>query len=696
MQENRFEAIGASPSYTHKEIKQHLLGLDMPNEEKELIRQALLDAGTRMEEELGTFRESEYEWTPTEADERVYRRIMSLLLPGIFSWPVPGLTVVSRWFRAFMASDAIFASLPLPDAAAVAAAADAIKDPWDAQTMALFHMRAALALEQEGREDATGLWDKSLEWWQKFFASASVKDSYTYQMQRDDSSRAVCREVWDGYINQIAKGIYQRCTSEYFKANKPQGVGVCLSTLALPRVKAIAGTLSDQALGEAELNLQAQLDAAYAGSYIKGVAPLLEDLPDVLWLSPLVAAKAIGLLKREAERRQTDDKAEIAAAHEIWDWMLYDLDDLLSSKEVDIALKSFYSVLCVTFNVLFNKMTATQSHVEIADILLILDMLPMDYSVAEKLPVELAASIAVSRIFKKRIAELAATGAVNTLRARASELINSLLNEREFQNFIKSTICNFVREGNPAQAEDFSNLRIVFRELTGRMRMKILYEFFVLLAKDFAALKDDSKDKTLFDCIPMQCDIIDPYDDERLQARKLVSRCMVNEFIKTHESYEAQLTLPDHVKNSEGAQSYYVIIYSALIEPAVRNIKRVYNVTKMGETNEKAWEIRRGLVTGIANKIMEFSSNADKIQLLKLIPGEEEVNTGKGSAPVTISELLGGRRPTSSYSSSSSSGSYSQPSQTHSTPKKGGGGGWGCLVVIVIIIVIVILSQCGH
>ena len=243
---NRYEALGAPPSLSSKDMAMHVKMLPQSAISKELRTQysaELLNPKLRMYDELSTLRFPRPGPAEENADyAEVFRKISH----------AGGAPIPYRFFKAEygrLMEECGYSNAKQAQAAALINTIKNIQDPWRYLGYAAQYLRIAENSELDDSANACKPWSEALNAYMKFFAAAKCEDSFSYRAQTEERFRELCREAWDSFLQDALESLYRRM-KDYMQRNNAEAVGACMSVLQLPQVKRIAPSLYSRAMDE--------------------------------------------------------------------------------------------------------------------------------------------------------------------------------------------------------------------------------------------------------------------------------------------------------------------------------------------------------------------------------------------------------------------------------------------------------------
>lgn len=124
-----------------------------------------------------------------------------------------------------------------------------IGDIWLYQAYAALFLRVAESSETSNPKNAHRAWHAALNAYQRFFAEASVEDSCSFQVQKEEKFRQDCREAWDGFLADLVEGVYQRMGGYILQCDADR-ICACYRTLQLSTARVIQPNLLERAVQE--------------------------------------------------------------------------------------------------------------------------------------------------------------------------------------------------------------------------------------------------------------------------------------------------------------------------------------------------------------------------------------------------------------------------------------------------------------
>jgi hypothetical protein len=259
---NLYETLGAPPTLSSKDLSMHIKMMPstlLSKEQRTQYGGELLNPKTRLYNELKTLR-----FPPRPGPEEInslYKKVCQKLSHA------SGEPIPYRFFKAEfqqLLEDCGYtkhSSLAELTETTLNNAIDQITDIWRFQGYAALLLRIAENSELSDPKNAHRAWLAALKAYQRFFATADVKDSCAYRTQTEEKFRQDCREAWDGFLAEQLEGVSQRM-KRYIQKNNADGVGACMQTLQLSIVKTIAPALSKSAMQDSLLPYASAIQTA--------------------------------------------------------------------------------------------------------------------------------------------------------------------------------------------------------------------------------------------------------------------------------------------------------------------------------------------------------------------------------------------------------------------------------------------------
>lgn len=244
---NRFEALGAPPTLSTKELSMHMKMIPSSVLSPELRTQYggdLLKPKVRLYDELTTLR-----FTLTqegEAEDKLYRKACKLLTHASGE-PIPYRFFRQEFLRLLEECGCSEQSAPSElSARLLNNAIGSIGDIWLYQAYAALFLRIAENSETSDPKNAPRAWHAALNAYQRFFAEARVEDSVAYRVQTEEKFRQDCRDAWNGFLAEQVEGVYRRMRG-YIQQCSANRVSACMQTLQLSTAGAIQPGLFERA-----------------------------------------------------------------------------------------------------------------------------------------------------------------------------------------------------------------------------------------------------------------------------------------------------------------------------------------------------------------------------------------------------------------------------------------------------------------
>ncbi|MDO4866693.1 MAG: hypothetical protein Q4C10_09040 [Clostridia bacterium] len=234
MADNLFELLNAPTSLKPKDLATHIrMQVSLPEETRNNCSRDLFRMDIKLMSELTTCRYGRK--MPKEEDPEYLAFCEAIAFKGVE--PIP--------YR-FFASE--FAALKA-QSRDYKAAVSAVTEPWRVQAYAAQYLRMAQNAETGKPESASQLWHTAVRYYKKFFAGASVEESYSFQFAPDDDAREACRRAWNDFLkNQIEALVARR--RDYISRQNTKSAEACLKVLSYKEVKAIVPDAYDKAVKE--------------------------------------------------------------------------------------------------------------------------------------------------------------------------------------------------------------------------------------------------------------------------------------------------------------------------------------------------------------------------------------------------------------------------------------------------------------
>ena len=304
---NRLEALLAPPTLSSKDMAMHVkMQKAVPREQANSLRAEMLVPEVRLYDELTTLRFRR----PGPEEESAAYTAACAALSSASGKPIP-----YRFFKGEFEQLLSDLGVPQtqwgsPDAVRQKNLKQAVmnlSDPWRVQAYAALCARIAEASETEDPDHAPEAWDLAFRLYQKFFSSAKVEDSTTYQQQTEEKFRQDTVTAWNGFRQKLVDGIAAR-TRQYIKDRKPESVTACAEALNMRSLRDVDADAADRVLGE---SLVPYVNAIGSSSSLAEAGTLYDSIPQAMLkqdsrkecLRAMIVA-----MKKETDRLTENDK----------------------------------------------------------------------------------------------------------------------------------------------------------------------------------------------------------------------------------------------------------------------------------------------------------------------------------------------------------------------------------------------------
>ena len=373
---NAFETLRAPTNYNTRDIAQHIQLLDdVPGETKEQSRVRLLSPGERVFDELTTVRGGDYDATLSDADKKLYAHIVATI-SSTKILPI-SQEAAYEWFRSVKAG-LNGENKPNKTTLKKKLTALAGDDPWIAQGAAAICTRCAMEneLEKDTKHAATA-WDAAMQWWQIFFTKAKVDSANSFAIQRDDKSKQLCGEAWDGFRAELVRGIKERCVGQYVDENRGAAINACLSALTKNSLRQIDSNAYEETFRNTELRIRTRLNNSHT---VTEADSLWRGLPEAMRSSPAILSCMFSSMSDEVKTIETGygKNDDIIAM-----WKDLDCEKLKNSTDPEIraGLNKYYEAVSAAVRNTFGGESPDQKKMRAFEPLL--RHLPSDYQVAK-------------------------------------------------------------------------------------------------------------------------------------------------------------------------------------------------------------------------------------------------------------------------------------------------------------------------
>lgn len=328
MYTNAFEFFRVPTSYNTRDISgaaQMLQADGIPKTETEPFRTRLLNPAKRLQEELLTPRDADY-----DSGESGYGSLAEMLT-GVKCCPVPA-QAAAGWAKQIPQQIASRSALKKFILGQVGA------DPWIIQGAAALCTRTAMEAEHREPNRACGIWENALTYWQAFFAAEQVAGSFCCAMQKTAKDKDACAAAWKNFRNELVKDIAGRCAEDYIQQNNGAAVNACLNILQSAPIRLLEPRVYEKTLDQLESSLGVAL---MKSTKLSEALALWDGLPDDLKGKPSLISTLIAAMTTETERLEIGfgDANLIERA-----WKHVNGPELERSGDIEIkaALKKFY------------------------------------------------------------------------------------------------------------------------------------------------------------------------------------------------------------------------------------------------------------------------------------------------------------------------------------------------------------------
>ncbi|MCE5189602.1 MAG: hypothetical protein LLF75_10560 [Eubacteriales bacterium] len=250
---NRYEALGAPPTLSSKDLAMHIKMLPSAALLPELRTQYsgdLLKPKVRLYDELTTLR---FPARPGPEERSALYISACAKLAHASGEPIPYRFFKKEFLQLLEDCGCTEQSSPNElNETMLSNAVGSLKDAWQIQAYAALTLRIAENSELSDPKNAHRAWYTALSTYQRFFTEAKVEDSCAYQAQTEERFRQDCRDEWNGFLSELIDGVYQRL-KRYIQQNKADSVSACMQILQLNLVKKINPEICAKAMQDSLL-----------------------------------------------------------------------------------------------------------------------------------------------------------------------------------------------------------------------------------------------------------------------------------------------------------------------------------------------------------------------------------------------------------------------------------------------------------
>lgn len=276
---NRYEALGAPPTLSSKDMSMHIKMLPSAALSAELRTQYsgdLLKPKVRLYDELKTLR---FPPRPGAEEKNELYSSACKKLAHASGEPIPYRFFKSQFQR--LLEDCGYSENSSPselNETTLNNAVGSTRDIWQFQAYAALLLRIAENSELSDSKNAHRAWHAALNAYQRFFAEAKVEESCAYKAQTEEKFKQDCRDAWNVFLAEQVEGVYQRM-KRYIQQNNAEGVTACMQILQLGQVKSINPDLYAKAMEDSLIPYAKSIQSA---SSLKTAGEMYSNCPKEL------------------------------------------------------------------------------------------------------------------------------------------------------------------------------------------------------------------------------------------------------------------------------------------------------------------------------------------------------------------------------------------------------------------------------